>query len=492
MSRIFISYRRDDTAGHAGRLFDRLCARLGKRSVFMDVDGIEAGLDFVEAIEAAVGSCDVLLAVIGRGWLDMKDSQGRRRLDDPRDFIRLETATALDRHIRVIPVLVEGAAMPAEESLPEVLRSLARRQAVDLRDSRWDADIENLMQVLERVLAMPPAPAPAPTPPPAAAASKASEPVAEKPVDEANEADDSRHPRGLWLAAVAALVVLGAGIAYFIGAGGRSKALEATHATSPAAAPAATPAATPIAKPAMPAPAPIAAAEKSAAPPAPPVEPKVEPKVMAPIAHEKAAPAKAEPAKPRPARVPSVVPAEAPAVDKRPAPLAKAPIQAPAAVPLPPVVPVGALKIIVVAMGETTSRSFWGGERVPAYSAKMAALYDGTLHRQAQGRIDVQAGRDAAQAKPLLDGSPKAAQQLCDSTGAAVIFAAHAQQGFSLSQIESAYFPELRLGAIACASGKRHVSSYNLSPRNDDAFPFAHDMAQAMGDFVREKLPLVQ
>ena len=169
--------------------------------------------------------------------------------------------------------------------------------------------------------------------------------------------------------------------------------------------------------------------------------------------------------------------------------LAKVPVAA--AAPLPPVAPVNALKIAIVVMGETTSRSFWSRERVPAYSAKMAGLYDGTLHQQARGRIDV-ARNDGALAKPILDGSPKAAQQVCDSSGAAVIFVAHAQQAFSLSQIESAYFPELRLGAIACASGKRLVSSYNLSPRNDDAFPFSQDMSRAMTDFVREKLPLVQ
>jgi len=112
MNGIFISYRRDDSAGHAGRLFDRLVARFGKRAVFMDVEGIEAGVDFVETIEMAVGGCDVLLAVIGRSWLDSRDSEGKRRLDDDQDFIRLETSAALARNVRVIPVLVEGARMP--------------------------------------------------------------------------------------------------------------------------------------------------------------------------------------------------------------------------------------------------------------------------------------------------------------------------------------------------------------------------------------------
>jgi hypothetical protein len=152
MNGIFISYRREDAAGHAGRLFDRLAARFGKDSVFMDVEGIEAGVDFIETIDAAVGRCDVLLAVIGRGWLSSQNSQGKRRLDDPQDFVRVETASALARKVRVVPVLVEGAQMPVAEELPEDLRGLTRRQAVELRDSRWEADIQALIGVLERVL----------------------------------------------------------------------------------------------------------------------------------------------------------------------------------------------------------------------------------------------------------------------------------------------------------------------------------------------------
>lgn len=489
MSRIFISYRRDDTAGHAGRLFDRLCARLGKDSVFMDVEGIEAGLDFVEAIEAAVGSCDVLLAVIGRAWLDIRDSQGRRRLDDPRDFIRLETATALARHVRVIPVLVEGAAMPVEEVLPEILQPLARRQAVDLRDSRWEADIENLMQVLERVLAVPSARSPGA----AAVASGATTPA---PVA-AQPAGDSRGSRWRWLAASAALIVLGVVSAYFIGARGPGKIPAATPVVTSAAPPpvdaktsarsvATPPAASVPEPPAVPA-APIAAAESSAPRPAPAAGPTAPAPIAAvPTLREKSAPARSGSA---PAKQPRVAPA-APVVGDKPAQLAKAPVQAP--VPQPPVLPVTVLKIAIVTMGETTSRSFWGGERVAAYGAKMAALYDGALHQQARGKIEVQARSDGALAKPILDGSSKATQQICDSSGASVIFAAHAQQAFSLSSLDSPYFPELRLGAIACASGKRLVSSYNLAPRNDEAFPFAQDMGRAMTDFVREKLPLVQ
>ena len=110
--RIFISYRRADTPHVAGRLFDRLATRFGAGHVFMDVDSIEPGLDFAETIEAAVGACDVLLVLIGPNWVEAVDEQGRRRLEDPDDFVALEITAALRRRIRVIPVLVDGAPSP--------------------------------------------------------------------------------------------------------------------------------------------------------------------------------------------------------------------------------------------------------------------------------------------------------------------------------------------------------------------------------------------
>ena len=157
MQGIFISYRRDDAAGHAGRLFDRLSEHYGRSRVFMDVAGIEAGVDFVEAIDRAVASCQVLLVMVGRQWLAATDQHGRRRLDDAGDFHRLEVVSALSRNIRVIPILVEGSRMPTAEELPEPLARLARRQAVELRDSRWDADVQDLIAALDRALAPTPA-----------------------------------------------------------------------------------------------------------------------------------------------------------------------------------------------------------------------------------------------------------------------------------------------------------------------------------------------
>jgi hypothetical protein len=118
---IFISYRRDEASAWARLLNDRLFQKFPETKIFMDVDTIEPGVDFVEAIEKSVGSCELLIAVIGGRWLISSDEDGKRRLDNPEDFVRLEIATALKRGIRVIPVLVEGASMPRPPDLPDDL-----------------------------------------------------------------------------------------------------------------------------------------------------------------------------------------------------------------------------------------------------------------------------------------------------------------------------------------------------------------------------------
>ena len=159
-SRIFISYRREETAYPAGWLFDRLRAGFGGQ-VFKDVHSIELGDDFVDKITTAVGSCDVLLALIGDRWLTITDEDGRRRIDDPDDFVRLEIEAALTRKIRVIPVLVGGARMPRADELPPALAGLERRQALELNPSRFDADMSRLEQALNKTLAEVQAPRPA-------------------------------------------------------------------------------------------------------------------------------------------------------------------------------------------------------------------------------------------------------------------------------------------------------------------------------------------
>ena len=152
MNGVFLSYRRDDVQGWAGRLSDSIKQNFGDAPLFFDRESIRPGDDFAATIDGAVGSCAMLLALIGRRWLDARDGAGRRRLDDPNDFVRLEIATALRRGIRVIPVLLGGAAIPAPDALPADLQALARKQAHELSDSRWQYDAEVLMKVLEQSL----------------------------------------------------------------------------------------------------------------------------------------------------------------------------------------------------------------------------------------------------------------------------------------------------------------------------------------------------
>ena len=151
MSQIFISYRREDSAGYAGRLRESLERRLGKGAVFRDVDALEPGQDFVDIIAIRLRDASACLVLIGREWLDAEDASGRRRLAQQNDYVRLEIATALEQpKMRVIPVLVEGTRMPATEELPETIQGLSRRQAVSLRDESWDEDVKRFVTALDR------------------------------------------------------------------------------------------------------------------------------------------------------------------------------------------------------------------------------------------------------------------------------------------------------------------------------------------------------
>jgi TIR domain len=155
MSKIFISYRRRDSPGFAGRICDHVSLRFGNDAVFRDVETLEGGVDFVEAINKAVGDCAALILVVGPNWLHVTDARGKRRLDNPDDFVRMELAVALARKIRVIPVLVEGAQMPSADELPDDLRAVTRRQAIEVTDSRFESEIEEVIRALESVLGRP-------------------------------------------------------------------------------------------------------------------------------------------------------------------------------------------------------------------------------------------------------------------------------------------------------------------------------------------------
>jgi formylglycine-generating enzyme required for sulfatase activity len=148
-AKIFINYRRDDSAGHAGRVQDRLKSEFAHDLLFLDVDAIPLGVNFVKEIQKAVADCDVLLALIGSDWLEARDTAGQRRLDDPRDFVRIEIATALQRSIPVIPILLEGTRMPKAEQLPEDIRELSLRNGLDVRHSSFHADMDKLIRALK-------------------------------------------------------------------------------------------------------------------------------------------------------------------------------------------------------------------------------------------------------------------------------------------------------------------------------------------------------
>ena len=148
MPGVFISYRREDSAAYAGRLFDILSAAFGAENTFMDVDDIKGGDDFTTVIERKLGVSDALVAVIGPHWLTVTDPTGVRRLDNPNDFVRIEVAKALQRGIRVIPVLMGGATLPQPSDLPENLKTLCDRQAVEIRDTRFHEDAKDLVDVL--------------------------------------------------------------------------------------------------------------------------------------------------------------------------------------------------------------------------------------------------------------------------------------------------------------------------------------------------------
>ena len=146
--RIFINYRREDSAGFAGRLADSLGAWFGPERVFRDVSGIDYGEDFEAAIDGKLGESGAIVVVIGERWLAAVHADGTRRLDDPHDYVCREISLALANGVAVVPVLIGGASMPRPEELPEALKDLAKRNAITVSDERWNFDVERLAKVL--------------------------------------------------------------------------------------------------------------------------------------------------------------------------------------------------------------------------------------------------------------------------------------------------------------------------------------------------------
>jgi len=188
--RVFICYRRGETAAHAGRLYDAMVSRLGERNVFMDVD-MEPGVDFVERINQVVSACQVLIVVMGPSWATVKDETGEVRIADPNDFVRLEVETALRRpEVTPIPVLVSEARMPRPETLPPEVQAITRRNALELSEARWHYDVERLNSRLDELLTditrtpkrAEPSPTPAPAQPPVSVQRPAPTPAGARPV----------------------------------------------------------------------------------------------------------------------------------------------------------------------------------------------------------------------------------------------------------------------------------------------------------------------
>jgi TIR domain-containing protein len=151
MAKIFICYRSDDASGEAERIYDTLAERFGTHSIFVDMNTLEPGED-ADGIKQVIESCQVMLALIGTQWLDMPDDNGCRRIDDPSDWVRLEIATALEKKIRVIPVLLRGARIPEKTKLPADIAKLSNMQKFDIRRGHFRGDINQLIQLLEKIL----------------------------------------------------------------------------------------------------------------------------------------------------------------------------------------------------------------------------------------------------------------------------------------------------------------------------------------------------
>ncbi len=189
VNQIFISYRREDSPDATGRIYDRLVQRFGKAAIFKDVDSIPLGINFKQHLDSVVKECAVVLVVIGKYWLEATGESGKRRLDDARDFVRIEIESALRRSIPVIPLLVQSAAMPEDTKLPETLQELAYRNGMTIgRDPHFHTDVDRLIKHLENYFAsvseQEQSHAPAhPTPPPV------------PPFAEVNPAEAERRPR---------------------------------------------------------------------------------------------------------------------------------------------------------------------------------------------------------------------------------------------------------------------------------------------------------
>lgn len=216
MGKVFISYRRQDSAGYVRALYNELAQYFGHEQIFMDVDDIPLGTDFVSILNRNLQDCQIMLVVIGPQWLDIRNSRGERRLENPDDFVRLEVARAIENDFTIIPVLVNGADMPAEADLPENLRALSRRQALVLDNKYYKHGIADLTAALEAHLGRPD-----------------NTPHQPEPLTPELPPVAKRGATLKVLAGVAVLLLLGAGLSFWFGA--TPQPTQPAQSTQPAA-----------------------------------------------------------------------------------------------------------------------------------------------------------------------------------------------------------------------------------------------------------------
>ena len=148
--RVFLSYRRQDSASFCGRVYDRLIAHFGAANVFRDIDSLAPGDKFAEKIREYISQCDAVIVLIGTQWLSIADAAGRRRLDDPGDFVRMEIVEAAVQEKLVVPALHDGAPMPGPQDLPLEIAFLAQRNAIELTDRHFASDMKQLVDALSK------------------------------------------------------------------------------------------------------------------------------------------------------------------------------------------------------------------------------------------------------------------------------------------------------------------------------------------------------
>ena len=491
MRGVFISYRRQDSQSAAGRLADHLKDHLQGVPIFRDVETIEPGVDFIDAINRALKSCSVLLAVMGQRWLTIADATGRRRIDDPHDYNRLEVAAALKRSdVRVIPVLVEGAQMPATEDLPDDLKSLSRRNAIELTDKRWDYDISKLVETLRRVID---------------SAEQGGDArgvqQSDTPFHHARQPFDLKRYRPA-LIGVGALLAVTLGFALWPD----NPEPPTIHVAEPAPGISTNP------------PADTAASNESPAPKPAPSEPVVTPDTAAPPKTPPVKPPKLNvPIKPvltpkKPANEVSLKPLDTKIIQnatketlavpatQTPAPavtneLPIALIQPKAATPkeiesalrsttAPP------KRIVVLAWGQTSSRGFWSGISSNDYSQRVSGQLASVLKDQLPAGFTVeQRSHEKAAGEIAIKHSQPAFERACQDADAAWVFVVHVQETFAISSADSAFWPELRLAALRCGENDPATAKFGLAPRQGEAFPFSREMRDAMKEFVAARRP---